>query len=133
MSEYIFIYGTLSPELAPKEIAGEVEKLKFVGEGFVYGRLYDFGEFPGIKLGASARTKVHGRVYKLPSNKTTIKNFDAYEEYYPKRLAKSLYRRRLAQVELESGEKIRAWIYEYNGNTSAGNLIRGGIYSKAVV
>ncbi len=132
MSEYLFIYGTLSPEIAPKEIAAAVRKLRFVGNGFVRGRLYDLGKYPGIKLEAASRTKVRGRVYRLPENRKAIESIDAFEEYYPNKPDASLYKRRLAQVELESGEKVRSWIYEYNGSASPKTLIKSGVYSKAL-
>ena len=130
MSDYIFIYGTLSPDMAPDEIAHVVQQLKFVGNGFVYGKLYDLGEFPGAKLADGKRSKIRGRVYKLPPNKQIIKSLDAFEEFVPIRPSKSLYLRKKTRVALENGKTIDSWIYEYNGDTSQSPTIRGGDYSK---
>ncbi len=132
MSDYIFIYGTLSPEIAPDEIAEVVGKLKFVGNGFVYGNLYDLGEFPGAKLAAKTKNKIRGRVYKLPAGRKVIKSLDAYEEFIPNQPRKSLYLRKRTPVVLESGKKIQSWIYEYNGDTSFLPTIKSGDYSKVV-
>ncbi len=130
MSEYIFIYGTLSPEIVPDEIADVVRKLRLIGEGFVYGKLYDLGEFPGAKLGGRSRTKIRGRVYQLPSDKKLIKSLDAYEEFIPGKPGQSLYLRKKTPVMLESGKRIEAWIYEYNGDITFLPMIRNGDYSK---
>ena len=50
MKDYLFAYGTLADDTAPKEIAAAMKRLKFAGEGFVFGRLYDIGEYPGAIL-----------------------------------------------------------------------------------
>lgn len=114
MSEFLFIYGTLDPKTAPREIRDTVRRLKFVGEGFVHGTLYDLGDYPGVKLDSGA-AKVQGRVYRLPTTKDAIRSIDRYEEFYPSRPDSSLYLRKLTDVELGNGQKIRSWIYEYNG------------------
>ena len=130
MSDYIFIYGTLAPDLAPDEISRTVRKLKFVGRGFVYGKLYDLGEYPGAKLIRRARSKIRGRVYQLPTSKQVIKSLDAYEEFIPDKPEKSLYLRKRAPVTLDNGKTIETWIYEYNGDVSYSPVVRGGDYSK---
>ena len=130
MSDHLFIYGTLSTEAVPDDVAKAVEKLKFIGRGFVYGKLYDLGNFPGAKLARGSRSRVHGKVYRLPVNKDVIRSLDAYEECIPSQPSKSLYLRKKVPVTLESGDRIEAWVYEYNGDVSYSPVIRGGDYSK---
>ena len=130
MSDYLFIYGTLSPDIVPDEIADAVEKLKFVGKGFVYGKLYDLGEYPGAKLSKGSRSKIRGSVYQLPPNKRVIRSLDAYERFIPSKPEKSLYLRKKAPVTLENGKTVETWIYEYNGDISYSPVVRGGDYSK---
>ncbi|HKP70733.1 MAG TPA: gamma-glutamylcyclotransferase family protein [Pyrinomonadaceae bacterium] len=132
MSDYIFIYGTLAPDIAPTEIAPAVSKLKFIGRGYVYGKLYDLGEYPGAKLSRRVRSKVRGRVYRLPTNKQVIKSLDAYEEFRPDNPEKSLYLRKRAPVTLDNGKTLETWIYEYNGDVSFSPVVRGGDYSKVL-
>ena len=55
MKDYLFAYGTLAEEHAPQEIAGTVTQLRYVGQGFVFGRLYDLGEYPGAVLISARR------------------------------------------------------------------------------
>ncbi len=130
MSNYLFVYGTLNPKSAPKEIAAVVKQLTYIGDGFVRGRLYDLGDFPGIKLRSNSKTKVRGQIYKLPADHNAISSIDAYEEYYPKRLDKSLYLRKLTDVELENGKTVRSWVYEYNGQPASSSLIKSELYEK---
>lgn len=131
MIEHIFIYGTLKPELAKGSIVKAVSKLKYVGDGFVNGLLFDIGEFPGIKLRSSSKKRVRGSVFKLPSDDSVISELDRYEEFYPSKPEKSLYNRKLTKVELENGQTLDAWIYEYLGKTSNSKLIPKGVYENA--
>lgn len=130
MSDYLFVYGTLNPKWAPREIAPIVKRLKYIGDGFVKGRLYDLGDFPAIKLRSNSRTRVRGRIYKLPTDRKTIHSIDAYEEYFPTHPDKSLYLRKLTEVELENGKKVRSWIYEYNGRPAPSSLVKSERYEK---
>jgi gamma-glutamylcyclotransferase (GGCT)/AIG2-like uncharacterized protein YtfP len=128
MSDFLFIYGTLVPELAPKDIAPVVRKLELIGSGSVPGTLYDLGDFPGIKLERASRKRVRGRVFRIPS-KATLKVLDDYEEFDPKHPRSSLYKRKLVNVKLDNGETIRSWIYEYNRSPRPKNVIKNGMYS----
>jgi len=132
MSNYLFVYGTLSPSLAPKEIEAEVRKLEFVGDGLVSGKLYDLGAYPGLILTDEIKKKVRGKVYRLPADKKVIRSLDSYEEYFPRNPKKSLYRRRLTKVQLADGRELKTWIYEYNGATAKKKSIPSGVYRKAL-
>ena len=50
MKDYLFAYGTLAEDRVPLEIASAVKRLKYVGDGFIFGRLYDLGDYPGAVL-----------------------------------------------------------------------------------
>lgn len=130
MSEYLFVYGTLISEYAPPEIEETVKKLKYIGDGFVYGRLYDLGEYPGAILGNSAKTKIFGRIYQLPTDTDVLQKLDEYEEFYPHRLHKNLFVRKKTTVFLDEGKKIKAWIYEYNQEIDSTQVIESGNYSE---
>lgn len=73
MSEYLFSYGTLRPELAPREIAVAVSQLRKAGEGFVRGTLYDLGNFPGAAIDPSSEFKILGAVYRLPQDPDALR------------------------------------------------------------
>jgi len=130
MVSYIFVYGTLLGEFAPPEIAVVITKLELIGAGFVHGRLYDLGDYPGAILDASSETKIFGRVYRLPSDSDILNALDDYEEFHPHKSSQSLFIRKQTEAFLTSGEKIRCWVYEYNRNISFVSLIESGDYSK---
>jgi len=123
MNQYLFIYGTLLPDVAPDEIADTAKKLEFIGEGFVHGRLYDLGEYPGAVL--NYHSKIFGRVYKLPDDENILPELDEYEGYYPQNPSKSLYLRKKTKVYLDD-KMLSCWIYEYNQDLSHAPTIESG-------
>ena len=114
MSDRLFVYGTLRPGHAPEEISDVVAKLKPLGPGTIRGRLYDFGDYPGIILDGQATAKVTGEVFDLPQDPSIIARLDEYEEYHPKNPAKSLFKRLRTTVTLTDGSRKRCWVYVYN-------------------
>jgi hypothetical protein len=66
MSQNLFLYGTLLPSEAPKEIASIVKRFRRLGSRHVRGKLYDFGEFPGAVVDPSSRTLIHGELALCP-------------------------------------------------------------------
>lgn len=110
MKQYLFAYGTLRKGSAPPEIAEIAEKLKFVGEGFVYGSLLDLGKYKSI---AAGEEKVFGHLFELPDDEGVLRKLDEYEGYLPENPATSLFLRKQTTVFLY-GAEIISWIYEYN-------------------
>src|SRR5215213_11570847 len=123
MNQYLFIYGTLIPDIAPDEISGAAQKLEYVGEGFVYGKLYDLGDYPAAVL--NGNSKIFGRIYKLPDDENILPELDEYEGYNPQNLSESLYLRKKVKVYL-NGRTLSCWIYEYNRDTSKIPIIESG-------
>lgn len=130
MKQYLFTYGTLSKNAAPREIAPTFKKLKYVGKGIVNGKLYDLGNFPGIILSKSSRNKVYGHVFELPDDPSVLKDLDKYEEFSSSRRASSLFVRKQIPVKFMSGDPVKCWIYVYNKDVSHSNLIPSGDYAQ---
>lgn len=129
MNEHLFAYGSLKTGFAPPEIAKTVEKLKYAGDGFVYGRLYDLGAYSGAVLGNAANGKIYGVVYEIPSEVDVLEVLDEYEGIVPHQPESSLFIRKRTAIFLESGEKIDGWIYVYNRTTESAPLIENGIWN----
>ncbi len=51
MPELLFIYGTLHPDRAPREIAAAARRLEFAGRGTIRARVYNLGAYPGSSVG----------------------------------------------------------------------------------
>ena len=96
----VFVYGTLRrggvramPELFPGS--------EFVGVAGVRGRLYDFGEYPGLLLNG-ASSPVAGEVYEVGED--VLKKLDDIE-------VPAYYSRSEVEVSL-GGESVKCWVYE---------------------
>jgi gamma-glutamylcyclotransferase (GGCT)/AIG2-like uncharacterized protein YtfP len=112
MEERIFLYGTLRPGHAPREIADAVSRLRRIAAGTVRGRLYDLGAYPGLVLDEQA-AEVRGEVFGVPDEET-LRQMDGYEGYLPSDVAGSLFVRVKTAVALEGGETEPCWVYVYN-------------------
>jgi gamma-glutamylcyclotransferase (GGCT)/AIG2-like uncharacterized protein YtfP len=113
-SDFLFTYGTLQPGRAPAEIAPLVEKLQIAGQGYVHGRLYDFGHYPGAVLEDSSSGRIPGTIYRLPPDADLLARIDAYEEYFPGSPETSQFIRELHEVHWEDGRTVRCWVYVFN-------------------
>lgn len=133
MNEYLFLYGTLLPTQAPKEIASIVKRFRRLGPAQVRGKLYDLGEFPGAVLNSSARTMIHGELVALPSNDRILEALDRYEEFDPLDAKRSLFVRKKAKIQMANGSSREGWIYVYNRPPSGAKLVRGGDYLRSRV
>lgn len=128
MSQHLFLYGTLLPSEAPKEIASIVKRFRRLGSAHVRGRLYDFGEFPGAVLDPSSRTMIHGELVALPSDGRILQELDRYEEFDPSDPKRSLFVRKKAKIQMANGSSREGWIYVYNKPPGKARLVRGGDY-----
>src|ERR1051326_7402037 len=128
MNNYLFLYGTLLPAQAPKEIAAIVKRFRRLGPAQVRGKLYDFGEFPGAVLDSSTRNMIQGELVALPSDEGVLKALDRYEEFDPLDTKRSIFVRQKAKVRMANGSSREGWIYVYNRRPGAAKLIPGGDY-----
>ncbi len=126
--DHIFVYGTLRPTLAPPRLRELIGQWRKVGDGFIAGRLYDLGEYPGAVLDSDDGRRIIGEVFRLPDDGATLDALDAYEEFDPENICASPFIRRIRQVTLEDGSKLDCWIYVYNGRVSTTTLIKSGDY-----
>jgi gamma-glutamylcyclotransferase (GGCT)/AIG2-like uncharacterized protein YtfP len=112
MPELLFVYGTLHPDRAPREIAFAASRLVPSGHATIRARLLDLGAYPGIVLDDAA-APVPGELFTIPDT-ATLDALDAYEDYRPNDLAASLFLRTKAIVTLNDGHEQCCWVYTYN-------------------
>jgi gamma-glutamylcyclotransferase (GGCT)/AIG2-like uncharacterized protein YtfP len=132
MREYLFAYGTLADD-TPQEIAATVKQLKFVGEGFIFGRLYDVGEYPGAVLDDTRRSKVFGKIFEIGADPSLLQRLDKYEGFNRRRPAKSLFVRKRIVINRPNKAPLTGWVYEYNRDLKSTPVIKTGRYSKVSV
>lgn len=128
MSNFLFVCGTLLPELVPDHLRALVRSFKPLGEGTVRGRLYDLGEYPGAVLDEEAVSVVRGRVFELPDDPSVLEALDDYECVEPNDLAASLFIRNTATAKMANGEELACWIYTYNRDVTGKPVIEDGDY-----
>jgi gamma-glutamylcyclotransferase (GGCT)/AIG2-like uncharacterized protein YtfP len=114
MADLLFVYGTLRPGHAPREIAHVVDQLTLVGEGTVRGHRYELGDYPGIVLDNEGPA-VTGVLLSLPPDPAILAQLDDYEGFIPAHPEASLFRRMMTTViETETGAATTCWVYVYN-------------------
>jgi gamma-glutamylcyclotransferase (GGCT)/AIG2-like uncharacterized protein YtfP len=121
VADYLFVYGTLKPELAPPEVAAVMRKSKSLGSAVIRGFLYDLGKYPGLRLDAKGN-EVWGEILEF-GDSSVLRALDAYEGYDSENPKQSLFVRRRCQVRLGSGEVFPCWVYEYNRQPTASRRI----------
>lgn len=113
MKQYLFVYGSLRKGFAPPEIAETADKLKLVGEAFVYGSLYDLGEFRALVSGGE--DEIFGQILELPDDAKVLRRLDEYEGFDASNPQESLFVRTETTAYF-GDEQLQTWIYEYNGD-----------------
>ena len=133
MNEHLFLYGTLIPDRAPSEVSGIVKRFRHLGRGYIRGRLYDFGDYPGAVLDPSSETLVHGQLVELPPGQSVLDVLDRYEEFDSSNPTASLFIRKKAKIMLADGRSHEGWVYVYNRDPGDAPIVRGGRYPKSKV
>jgi gamma-glutamylcyclotransferase (GGCT)/AIG2-like uncharacterized protein YtfP len=133
MKDYLFAYGTLAEKTPPPEVAAAMKRLKLVGKGFVFGRLYNVGEYPGAVLNDNGRGKIFGKIFELSANSTVLEGLDRYEGFDPQRPGTSLFVRKRRVINRANQPPLTGWVYEYNRDVKRASIIKTGRYSKVSV
>jgi gamma-glutamylcyclotransferase (GGCT)/AIG2-like uncharacterized protein YtfP len=118
----VFTYGTLLRGES-RAAAFDDDRHAFV-PGRVPGRLFDLGEYPGLRPDPSRVAWVHGEI-RSPVDAALLGVLDEIEEFPGYDAAGGLYRRRIVDVETLGGGTERAWIYVL-GDAGDAPLIAGG-------
>ena len=128
----IFVYGTLRNGMLNQVVPLLSSYVHIDSKGFVNGKLFDTGEFPAAKPNKLSKTRIYGEVLMIDDGKIekVLNVLDDYEEIDEKAPQKSLFRRKIVDVNITNGKKVKAWIYWYNKNTKGFKELKGGIYRK---
>jgi gamma-glutamylcyclotransferase (GGCT)/AIG2-like uncharacterized protein YtfP len=114
MPDLLFIYGTLHPDRAPREMATTTRRLTYVGRATIHARMIDLGEYPAIILDDTA-PPIPGELFTVP-DAATLATLDAYEDFRPHDPTNSLFLRERAIVTLDDGSEKSCWVYVWNGD-----------------
>ena len=118
---YLFVYGTLlSTEYNHQTIKGS----KLIGQGSIYGKLFDIGNYPALKEGANI---IIGELYNIDD--LTLKNCDQLEGYNQDEPENSPYIRKSVTVFLDKKE-LCVNVYYCNFGTNHYKEIESGNYKE---
>ncbi len=123
--QHLFVYGTLRPHLASNKVRQLLVGMKVVGPATVQGRLYDFGDFPGVTNGNGI---VHGDLLRL-SHTDQLDPLDDYEECHG---LLPLFTRSNTNAQLSDGLRVPAWIYLFKQHLKSGIPILSGDYARHI-
>lgn len=127
MTDFIFVYGTLMSFFDNHYAKLLRNNSSFVGKAFMYGRLFDFGEYPvAILTKTQKEHRILGEVYKINSS-FVIDELDRYEEIGNDFPEPYEYLRKKVVASIEK-QTIECWFYEYNRPISGLHEIKTGNY-----
>ena len=130
-ADCLFVYGTLMATTGHPMGLRLAAESAIVGPGTVPGRLFDLGSYPGAILSGGAGGRVHGMVVRLIHPARSLPWLDAYEGAGEEDPEPRAYMRVLTAVQLTSGRRIDAWVYDYRGPLDGARRHWSGRYSMA--
>lgn len=126
-TDKLFVYGSLMGGIQSPIATYLKSNSIFLGEGFVYGKLYDIGKYPGLVDDNTLNSKVIGHIFQLSNPTAMLPNLDYYECVGDGFAQPNEYRREAITVHL--GEKKEfCWGYLYNSETTHLKRIESGNY-----
>ncbi|HVJ82934.1 MAG TPA: gamma-glutamylcyclotransferase family protein [Planctomycetia bacterium] len=128
----LFVYGTLRKGSAHPMQARLAAHAEHLGAACIAGDLYDLGPYPGLFVPASQGGSVRGDLYEL--NAATAAAFwdelDRYEGCSASQPEPHQYRRAKAEVVLDSGERMLAFVYVLRNRPAAAALVLSGDWNR---
>ncbi len=118
-ADYVALYGSLMRDEDIDDRPDLTEHLTFVGEATLKGKLVDLGDYPGLIPGDG---EVHAEYHEV-NDFEVFKAIDRFERYEATDPGGSLYVRHAVRM---LQPKLDAWIYVFNGDTSAAEPVAHG-------
>ena len=121
----LFVYGTLM-RASGHPMAKKLQSQScFIAKGWIAGKMYSLGSYPGVIPSSGSTDKVHGEVVRLANPAYSLAWIDDYEGCgaAPEPHA---YERVSLPVRLCSGGQLEAWVYIYKYPVSKARHIPGG-------
>ena len=126
MTDHLFVYGTLKQANEPN-FEFILNKLEYIGDGKIHGKMYDLGEYPGVI--ENNEKFVYGEIYRIQDQEMLFA-IDDYEEVNRREPQKGLYVRKLVKAIFEDGKEIEVYAYFYNKSIKNAKEIPSGKWNK---
>ncbi len=131
-SSYLFVYGTLLR--GSKTLLGAAERRRLARESVVLGtatmpgELRDLGNYPGFVITKGSKKSVQGEILDLKDPQRTFRWLDKYEGVSEHAGKKGEYSRECLIAKLETGKRIRAWVYVFQAASKSDRTIPNGVW-----
>lgn len=125
---YLFAYGTLRVHNDLPIVRVVHKYARFESAAQARGRLFDLGQYPGMRLSYAPGDWVQGEVFRVIAPSRLFPLLDAYEECSSRDPSPQEYRRVQRLVRLDDGSLLWAWMYVYNLPVSGWRRIPSGDY-----
>ncbi|MDH5612448.1 MAG: gamma-glutamylcyclotransferase [Gammaproteobacteria bacterium] len=127
-TEFIFVYGTLCGSTASRMRETLMPHCDYVSNGYMQGKLYDVGQYPGAVESQYSADRVYGELYKIVDCDSVLTGLDEYEECTDHFPEPHEYIRQQLPIILAGGDSVIAWIYIFNHDISRLKHIKTGDY-----
>ncbi len=128
MTSYLFTYGTLLSGMGHPmhEVLSRYAEL--LGPGFINGKLYEVGYYPGLVLSNNVKKIVWGEIYQIQDEVPLFRYLDDYEGCASHSRQPHEYRRDLVNIHDTPEHSLLAWTYLYKFPVNHLALIPNGDY-----
>lgn len=126
-TDKLFVYGSLMGGIQSPIATYLKSNSTFLGEGFVYGQLFDIGQYPGLIYNPALESRVVGHIFQLNNPAEMMPQLDYYECVGTDFSEPNEYTRKMVSVHLNQ-EKIECWTYLYQADTTNLQPIISGNY-----
>ena len=130
----VFVYGTL-------KVGGYFSYNSVFNEnrvctrvGYIRARLYDLGNFPGIKLSRYKKDVVHGEIHRYKNIENVLERMDWIEGYNAEKEGGLFVRKTVIAHELFHSPKVKGerevyvYVYEFNENIKKYTHVKSGLW-----
>jgi gamma-glutamylcyclotransferase (GGCT)/AIG2-like uncharacterized protein YtfP len=132
--EHLFVYGTLMSNFSNQKSVFLHDHKIYSKPSFVFGELYDLGDYPGAITTNSGNSRIFGEIVRLASPGKILDVLDAYEGIqYSGKNNDGEYNRKKCIAWLNETESIHCWIYVYKGAVNPGMRIKSGNYIEYLI
>ncbi len=129
-TEYLFVYGLLRKGFGTDMSRFLEKNATWLGLGYVHGRLFDLGKYPGLVIDKKSEGRVKGDVY-LVRDPNVLKILDDFEGIGPGYTYPYEYSRVKGQIFLYD-KSVDGWLYEYAHELGAQREIASGDYAEYI-
>ena len=128
MTRYLFTYGTLLSGLGHPMHEVLAKHADLLGPGYINGKLYDLGNYPGLVLSNNTKKVVFGEIYQVLDETELFRYLDDYEGCAGHSRQPHEYQRDLVSVHDAAEHSLLAWVYLYKQPVQHLSLIPTGDY-----